>query len=88
MISGIDYLQHLQWPAMMITVLAAWLIASQSKRKRVTGFWSFLLSNVLWIIWGWHDSAYALITLQIALAILNIRGVYKNEPTPRAQSEA
>jgi len=31
----------------------------------------------LWIIWGWHDTAYALVTLQIALAAMNIRGVMK-----------
>ena len=28
-----------------------------------------------------EDNAYALVTLQVALAILNFRGVYKNEPT-------
>lgn len=75
-----DYLHQLQWPAMIVTVIAAWLIAAQSKRKRLIGFWCFLLSNVLWVIWGWHDGAYALIALQIALAALNIRGACKNEP--------
>lgn len=75
-----DYLYQLQWPAMMVTVVAAWLIASQIKRRRLIGFWCFLLSNVLWIIWGWHVEAYALIALQIALAVLNIRGAWKNEP--------
>lgn len=64
---------------MGVTVLAAWLVASQSKRRRKAGFWVFLFSNVLWVIWGWHDEAYALIVLQVALAFLNIRGAYKNE---------
>ena len=73
---------------MVITVIAAWLIGSQSKRKRKIGFWCFLLSNVLWVIWGWHDQAYALVVLQIALAILNIRGAYKNEPDSTANSKA
>lgn len=77
--SEIDYLHELQWPAMVVTVLAAWLIASQNNRKRVVGFWFFILSNILWITWGWYDHAYALVTLQFALAILNFRGVYKNE---------
>ena len=88
MISEIEYLHHLQWPSMVVTVLAAWLVASQSKRRRVIGVWCFLLSNVLWLIWGWHDNAYALVALQIALAILNIRGVYKNEPSSGIQSKA
>ena len=74
-----DILHQLQWPAMSVTIVAAWLIASQSKRKRKFGFWCFLLSNSLWVVWGWHDQAYALIVMQIALAILNIRGASKNE---------
>ena len=74
-----DYLGLIQWPAMAVTVLSAWLVASQSKRKREIGFWCFLFSNVLWIIWGLYDHAYALIALQIALAVLNVRGAYKNE---------
>ena len=52
---------------------------SQRKFKRNWGFWLFLLSNVLWIIWGVADGAYALIVLQFALAALNIRGAVKNQ---------
>ena len=72
---------HLQWPAMAVTLLSAWLVAAQSKIGRQWGFWLFLLSNALWICWGWYDHAYALIVLQIGLALLNIRGVAKNERT-------
>jgi hypothetical protein len=75
-----DWVDAIQWPAMLVTVVAAWLIASQKKFKRNWGFWLFLASNVLWIVWGWHDRAYALIVLQVALAILNIRGAMKNQP--------
>lgn len=88
MFSEIDYLHELQWPAMFVTVLAAWLIASQARRKREVGFWFFLLSNILWIIWGWNSNAYALVMLQFALAFLNFRGVYKNETSSPAQSGA
>ena len=83
-----DYLHQLQWPAMIVTVIAAWLVASQSKRRREVGFWCFLVSNALWIVWGWNDHAHALVVLQIALAILNIRGAYKNEPKPVERSNA
>jgi hypothetical protein len=79
-----DYLDLLQWPAMLVTVIAAWLVASQAKRRREFGFWCFLGSNVLWVIWGWHDHAYALIALQLALAALNIRGAQKNDPEAAA----
>lgn len=74
-----DYLDHVQWLAMIVTIAAAWLIGSRTKRKRRIGFWLFLVSNVLWITWGWHARAYALVVLQIALAIMNIRGAYKND---------
>ena len=73
-----DWIDVIQWPAMAVTVLAAWLIASQRKFKRNWAFWLFLLSNVLWIIWGVYDRAYALIFLQVCLAGLNIRGAMKN----------
>ena len=75
-----DYLDLIQWPAMVATVVAAWQVASQRRRGRAYGFCCFLLSNVLWVIWGWHDNAYALITLQVALAALNFRGAWKNDP--------
>ena len=74
-----DVLDLLQWPAMATTVAAAWLVASRSARKRAVGFWCFLASNVLWVVWGWHDHAWALVGLQFFLAALNIRGVRKNE---------
>ena len=73
----LEWLDWIQWPAMLVTVVAAWMIASQRKFKRNWAFWIFLLSNALWIIWGLHDHAYALILLQVALAILNIRGAMK-----------
>ena len=82
-----DYIDLLQWPAMAVTVCAAWLVASRSAGKRKAGFWVFLLSNVLWTIWGWHDQAYALIALQVVLAATNIRGAYKNEAAQQQDDE-
>lgn len=75
-----NWLDWIQWPAMAITVVAAWFVASQRKFKRNWGFWLFLLSNVLWIVWGLHDGAFALIFLQLCLAFLNVRGSMKNRP--------
>ena len=78
----------LQWPAMVVTIAAAWLVAAQSRRKRTVGFWVFMLSNVLWSVWGWSQSAYALIVLQVFLAITNVRGVYKNDPELKITKKA
>lgn len=65
---------------MTVTVLAAWLVASSLKRRRLVGFWVFLFSNALWIVWGLHASAWALVFLQLCLAAINIRGAKKAEP--------
>lgn len=73
-----NFLDLLQWPALVVTVIAAWLVGSLNPGRRLWGFWFFLGSNVLWIIWGWHDEAYALILLQLCLALSNTRGVFKN----------
>jgi hypothetical protein len=72
-------LDLLQWPAMAVTVLAAWLVASNRQQRRSFGFWAFLLSNALWVAWGWHSHAWALVILQFCLAAMNIRGVPKTE---------
>lgn len=76
-----ELIDLLQWPAMVVSVAAAYMVASTRKWKRNTGFWLFLLSNVLWIVWGLHDNAYALVVLQFALGAMNIRGVTKTQPT-------
>jgi hypothetical protein len=72
-------LDLIQWPAMLASVLAAWLVASTRAHRRNIGFWVFILSNVLWTVWGVHTSAYALIVLQVTLALMNIRGLRKTE---------
>ncbi|MDO8862982.1 hypothetical protein Q6D67_14830 [Haliea sp. E1-2-M8] len=64
---------------MAATLIAAWLVGSQSARRRQWGFGWFILSNLLWTVWGWHAAAYALIALQAGLFALNIRGGRKNE---------
>lgn len=74
-----EWLDWMQWPAMVVTVAAAWLVGSQRPWRRTAGFWCFLLSNVLWVVWGWYAAAWALIVLQVALAAMNIRGVRRNQ---------
>lgn len=74
-----DWLDALQWPAMVVTILAAWLVGSDTERRRNWGFWVFIASNALWIAWGIHARAYALIVLQLGLAIMNVRGMKKTE---------
>jgi hypothetical protein len=72
-------LDLLQWPAFAASLAAAYLVASTSKRRRNVGFWIFLVSNVLWIGWGLHTEAWALIALQVCLAGMNVRGLPKTQ---------
>jgi hypothetical protein len=75
----VDWVAWLQWPAMATTVIATYLVASQTPPRRYISFWCYLVSNALWVAWGFNDHALALIVLQFILAGLNIRGVWKTE---------
>lgn len=72
-----DGLDLLQWPAMVVTVVATWLVGCETRGRRRAGFWLFLISNALWIAWGVPAHAHALVVLQVALAAMNIRGAGK-----------
>lgn len=73
----IDLIDAIQWPAMVVTVLASWLVGSTHRQRRRIGFWIFLASNALWVAWGWHGAAPALVVLQLCLAAMNVRGMVK-----------
>ena len=74
-----QWIDLIQWPAMLVTICASWLVASKARARRRAGFWVFLVSNVLWIAWSLPAHAYALLLLQVCLAITNIRGERRNE---------
>lgn len=74
-----EILDLIQWPAMVVTVVASWLVAAKSEHKRNLGFWTFIGSNVLWIVWGVYSKSWALVVLQLALATMNIRGARKTQ---------
>ena len=75
-----DWLNLIQWPAMAVTLIAAWFVASRARGRRRAGFWLFLLSNALWIAWAIPAHAYALLVLQLGLAAMNVRGERRNDP--------
>ncbi|WP_371436601.1 hypothetical protein [Polaromonas sp.] len=74
-----DTLDLMQWPAFAASLGAAYLVGSTDKGRRKVGFWVFLASNALWIAWGLPQGAWALLALQVCLAVLNIRGLFKTE---------
>ncbi len=81
-----DWIDVLQWPAMAITVAASWYVASERKSRRNWGFWLFLVSNALWIVWGLSAGATALVVLQVCLTVMNIRGAMKASRASRAKA--
>ncbi len=74
-----QWLDLVQWPAMLVTLTASWLVGSENEKHRNIGFWAFLVSNALWVAWGLYAQAIALVALQIGLAAMNIRGAVKSK---------
>jgi hypothetical protein len=64
------FLNLTQWPAMIITLVAAWLVASQTQHKPSWGFWRFLVGNVLWVVLGWHAPLTRTLPYNLACARL------------------
>ena len=70
---------YLEWPAMAVTLAAAWWMGSKKADKRVIAFWMLIAGNLMWIGWGWGETAWALIALNVGLLALNVRGIMKND---------
>ena len=74
-----DILPFLEWPAMAISLVAAYLLGSVKPGKRIVAFVMLIIGNLLWIGWGWGNEAKALIALNVGLMVLNVRAIFKNE---------
>jgi hypothetical protein len=74
-----QWLDLVQWPAMLVTIAASWLVGSKNEKRRNIGFWVFMVSNAMWVAWGLYAQAFALVALQIGLAAMNIRGAVKTK---------
>ena len=77
--AGLNWLGSLQWPAMAVTIAAAWFVASTQDKRRRIGFWLFIVSNIAWVVWGLYTGGYALVVLQFGLFALNVRGAVKTK---------
>lgn len=71
---------------MAVTLAAAFLVGARHARRRTFGFYTFILSNVLWIVWGLHDEAWALIALQVGLLAMNVRAIFRNHKDAEAEA--
>ncbi len=74
-----DFVAYLEWPAMAVSLIAAWWLGSTKPKKRILAFCLLIVGNLMWIAWGWGDGAWALIALNVGLMGLNVRAILKNE---------
>jgi hypothetical protein len=74
----VGMLSHLQWPAMVLSVLGSWFVADVSPSLRMLGFALFLAANVAWLVWGWHTRAWALVIMQAVFTLTSLRGIWSN----------
>jgi hypothetical protein len=85
-VDGDTLIDLLQWPAMAVTLCAAFLVGARHARRRTFGFYTFILSNLMWIVWGVHDAAWALIALQVGLCAMNVRAIVRNHKEAEQES--
>jgi hypothetical protein len=71
---------------MAVTLCASYLVGARHARRRIFGFYTFIVSNIMWIVWGVHDGAWALITLQAGLLAMNVRGIIRNHKEAEAEA--
>ena len=50
-----DFFALLEWPAMAISLAAAWWMGSKKANKRVVAFVMLSIGNLMWIAWGWGN---------------------------------
>ena len=74
-----EFFAYLEWPAMAVSLAAAYWLGSTRAKKRIVAFALLILGNLMWIAWGWGEGAWALIALNVGLMVLNVRAILKNE---------
>jgi hypothetical protein len=75
----LESFSRFSFAAALATIIGAYCVGSTRRSRRIVGFIIFVVSNVLWILWGWPRAAWGLIFVQFALMALNARGLVKNE---------
>ncbi len=73
----------LEWGATLVSLAGAWLTASSSQRSRKLGFGAFLVSNVMWAVWGATMGVWGLVTMQVLFLGTSVRGLISNRAAPK-----
>lgn len=67
-------LSLLQWPAMALSIFGAILVSSALRRRRRAGFAVWVVSNLLWILWGAHSAAWGFVVMQAVFTTTSVIG--------------
>lgn len=71
-------IDFLQWPALVLSVIGAWLVGGSTMTHRRRGFLFFLLSNGLWMLWAGGIEAWGVVITQAVFTWTSIRGLCAN----------
>ena len=67
-----------QWPALAVTAVAVWLIATEGRPRRFWGFLFGLVATGLWAAWAWNAGAWGVAAAQAVLAVALGRGAVRS----------
>lgn len=71
-------IDFLQWPALVLSIVGAWLVGGRRSNQRLAGFVLFLISNALWSAWGIGSDAWGLVITQAFFTWTSLRGIRTN----------
>ena len=71
-----------QYPALLTGILGAILVAGNSSRKRYWGFAIWIISDILWALFGISSNAPGLIIMQFIFIFTSTMGMRNNRKLP------
>lgn len=73
-----ELLGFLQWPALVLAVVGAPLVASGVPRRVAAGFTLWAVSNVCWILWAVTTGTWSVLLMQAYFLITSLAGRRNN----------
>ena len=73
-------LEMIQYPAMVMAILGAYLVTSPAVGVRRTAFGLWIAGNTLWVAWGLHAGAWGLVATYLVFTALAVAGYRRAKP--------
>lgn len=71
-------LHFLQWPALVLAIAGAPLVASGIQRRVYVGFTLWLASNLCWIVWALSTATWSVLLMQVYFLFTSLAGRRNN----------